>query len=399
MQGKNMMYVAFVAAEASIFGLGNVLMKIAYAGITPLWCSTLRFGLAFAVFMLFFGRKSVPQLKAAGLKVWLPTSLCMAVSYIACALAVAWTSATNAGFFISLPMLFAPALSLVLLRRSYRMDTALLQLAVLIGLYLLSCNGGGLGIGAGEIAGLLCSACIAGSMVLSERCSGELDAMAVSTAQTGVTFAVALVGALVSEPLPAFAAISGVSWAAIAFLAVVGTCVAFFLQNAALAHIPSSTVSVVLCAEPVVTAAISAFVLGEMLTMLGAIGCLVVVACTVMSSALEGRPDPVAAAVKTVRALPAARKLPALATSTSSAWDTYATSASSVVWATRTTPSVNASALDRAAGSALPAGAFETTRTMSSAHGGSVSKAPKRAVNWMRYTFMPLGMYDRKDAA
>ena len=341
MQGKNIIYIAFVAIEASIFGLGNVLMKFAYAGITPLWCSTLRFGLAFVVFLAFFGRKSIPQLRKAGLRVWLPTSLCMAVSYIACALAVAWTSATNAAFFISLPMLFAPAFSLALLRRAYKMNTLALQMAVLVGLYLLSCNGGALGLGAGEVAGLACSACIAGSMVLSERCAGKLDAMAVSTAQIGVTFAVALAGALIAEPVPAFGAVSLTSWACIGLLAVLGTCLAFFLQNAALTKIPSATVSVVLCAEPVVTAIISMFALGEMLSPLGAVGCVIIVACTVMSSMLEGRPE--------------------------------------------TAPA------------AIPAPASATPVVV--VHNGATGSMPRRAISWVRYNFTPVGFYEGRDAA
>ncbi len=341
MQGKNLVYVVFVALEAAIFGFGNVLMKFAYAGITPLWCSTLRFGLAFLVFLLFFGRKSLPQLHEAGLKVWLPTSLCMAVSYIACALAVAWTSATNAAFFISLPMLFAPAFSLVLLRRAYKVNTLGLQMAVLVGLYLLSCNGGRLGLGLGEIAGLICSACIAGSMVLSERCAGKLDAMAVSTAQIGTTFLVALVGALASEPLPAFGVVSATSWVCIGLLAVLGTCVAFFLQNAALAKIPSATVSVVLCAEPVVTAIISMFALGEVLSLLGMAGCVIIVACTVMSSVLEGR------------------------------FEATTVSSSQTV-----EPSVAVTV-----------------------HRPALEPVPRRAISWARYALTPVGFYEGRDAA
>ena len=76
------------------------------------------------------------------------------------------------------------------------------------------------------------------------------------------------------------------SWAAIAFLAVIGTCVAFFLQNFALSRIPSATVSVLLCAEPVFTAAISAVALGEVLTSVGIVGAALIVACT-MAASLE----------------------------------------------------------------------------------------------------------------
>lgn len=136
---------------------------------------------------------------------------------------------------------------------------------------------------------------LAAALVLSERdlsgANAHVDAKGLSTTQTGVTFAFALVGALAFEPMPAFVQVSTVSWAAIAFLALFGTCLAFFLQNTALAHLPSATVSVVLCAEPVFTATLSAIVLGEYLGAMGIAGAAIVVACTVAATLLDESPQ------------------------------------------------------------------------------------------------------------
>ena len=77
------------------------------------------------------------------------------------------------------------------------------------------------------------------------------------------------------------------TWAAVAFLAIAGTCLAFWLQNKALAHIPAATVSVILCSEPVVTAIISFFVLGEVLSMMGVLGAAIIVGCTVAATLLD----------------------------------------------------------------------------------------------------------------
>lgn len=292
---RTWMFVMLVVLQTAIYGAANVVMKVAYADIPPLWCTALRFGIAFAVFMALFGRNIGSQLRCAGLRAWLPSSLCMGATFITSSLSVNLTSATNAGFFIALPMLFAPAFALVLMRRAYRPSVVALQLAVLVGLYLLCCNGGALSIGPGELVGLASSAFFAAALVLSERDLGNanahVDAKGLSATQTGVTFVFALVGALIFEPTPAFAEVPAISWAAIAFLALFGTCLAFFLQNTALAHLPSATVSVVLCAEPVFTAVLSTIVLGEYLSAMGIVGAAIIVACTVAATLLDERPQ------------------------------------------------------------------------------------------------------------
>ena len=249
-QGKNMVFAAFVVLQAIFYGADNVVMKVAYGEVSPLWCQTLRFGLAFALFMALFGKQIVKGLRGSRVSAWLPVGVVYAVAFVASSLAVDMTSATNAGFFISLPMLFTPVIALALMRRTYRLSTLVLQIAVLAGLYLLCCNGGVLSFGMGEFVGLGSSALFALGIVLSERGLSEIGPAAMSAVQTGGAFLFSLGGAVATEPAPAFGTVSVGTWGAVAFLAIAGTCLAFWLQNKALAHIPAATVSVILCSEP-----------------------------------------------------------------------------------------------------------------------------------------------------
>ena len=284
-----MVFAAFVVVQAIFYGADNVVMKIAYDEISPLWCQTLRFGLAFVLFMLLFGKQIVAGLRNSSPRVWLPVGVVYAVAFITSALAVDMTSATNAGFFISLPMLFTPVIALVLMRRTYRLSTVVLQMAVLAGLYLLCCSGGALSFGMGEFVGLGSSALFALGIVLSERGLDEIGPAAMSAVQTGGAFLFSLGGAVATEQAPVFTEISAGAWGAVAFLAIAGTCLAFWLQNKALAHIPAATVSVILCSEPVVTAIISFFVLGEALSGVGVLGATIIVGCTVAATLLDSR--------------------------------------------------------------------------------------------------------------
>ena len=280
-----------VVVQTVIFGFGNVITKFAYESVTPLWCMVLRFGLALAVFALVFGPRMVRELRGAKLADWVPAAACLAVGYIACNLAIDVTTATNVGFLVALPVVFAPFIAQVVRRVRYPRAMIPFQVAVVGGLYLLCCNGGALSFGMGEFVGLGSSALFALGIVLSERGLSEIGPAAMSAVQTGGAFLFSLGGAVATEPAPAFGTVSVGTWAAVAFLAIAGTCLAFWLQNKALAHIPAATVSVILCSEPVVTAIISFFVLGEVLSMMGVLGAAIIVGCTVAATLLDSRAE------------------------------------------------------------------------------------------------------------
>lgn len=289
MGSKNWTYVWCIVAQTAIFGLGNAVTKLAYDSITPFWCLALRFGLALLVFSLFFGRRIACQLRQAKLADWLPASLCMAVSYISCNVALALTSATNVGFLVALPIVFTPIAAVFVLKRPYRLVHLPFQALAVFGLYLLCCNGGAFAFGWGEVLALVAAASLAGALVFGERGLQSLDVATVSATQIGVTFALSLVGALALEPMIDVAAVQPPAWGVIVFLALLSTCLTFALQNAALTKLSSTTVSMLLCGEPLFTAVFSWVVLGEVLTGIGFAGAGLIVACVLAETYLDGR--------------------------------------------------------------------------------------------------------------
>lgn len=285
-------YVALVILQTVIFGSGSAITKIAYDSITPLWCLAIRFGLATLVFGVLFGRRIAAQVRAARLRDWLPASVCMALSYIACNVALGLTTATNVGFLIALPVVFTPLLSSLVNRRRYPVAFLPLQAAVVAGLYLLCGNGGAPVFGPGEALALAGAAFLAGALVFGERGLANLDALALAGVQVGMSFALSLGFAAALEPPADFAAVQPAAWGTIVFLAVASTCGTFLLQNMALAKLKSSTVSLLLTGEPVFTAAFSFALLGEVLSAQGLAGAAVIVAAVVAATYLEGRHAP-----------------------------------------------------------------------------------------------------------
>ena len=267
--------------QALIYGMGNAVTKIAYESITPFWSMALRFGLAFVVFLLFFGKGILGQLKEVPLMTWLPSSVCVAATYITCNVALDMTTATNVGFFISLSVLFVPFLETIILKRKFRLRYLPAQLMVIAGLYFLCCNGGSLSFGWGEALALLSSVVQAGALVFGEKGLQNMNVMTISTTQVGIAFGASLIGALVLEPDFNVMSVEPSAWVVLLYLAVVSTCLAFWLQNKALTGITSTQVSVILCSEPVFTAAISWVILGEILSGVGLLGTIIIVCCIV----------------------------------------------------------------------------------------------------------------------
>mgnify|MGYP000261316847 CR=1 FL=1 len=67
--------VIYILLQSIVYGFGNPLTKTAYESITPFWCLFFRFFLAFLIFMLFFGKSIIKQLKSAKILDILPASL------------------------------------------------------------------------------------------------------------------------------------------------------------------------------------------------------------------------------------------------------------------------------------------------------------------------------------
>lgn len=289
LENARWLFAGSVVLQTLIFGLGSAVTKVAYDSVSPLWCMVLRFGIAFLVFAIPFGGRVLRELRAARLRDWAPAALGMAVSYIAANVALDLTTATNVGFLVALPVVFAPFIAIPVLKRSYRLHHLPFQAAVVAGLFLLCSNGGALAFGAGEALALLGSVGIACALVFGEKGLSSLSVATVSTTQVGMTFVLSLGAALAFEPPLDVAAVQPVAWGVIAFLALASTCLTFALQNFALTKLESSTVSMLLTGEPIFTALFGWMILGETLSPAGFAGSAIIVACVVGETYFDAR--------------------------------------------------------------------------------------------------------------
>jgi drug/metabolite transporter (DMT)-like permease len=281
--------MCFILLQSVIYGFGNPLTKIAFESITPFWSLAIRFTIAFLIFMIFFGKGIIESLKNVNPKIYLPASFCMAAAYITCNLALNWTSATNVGFLMSLPVIFAPILSLIVYKVKYRLIHIPVQIAVVVGLYLLCFDGSSFVFGKGELTALITAVSIAGALVFGEESLKQLDAVVVSASQAGITALICLPCALIFDKVTVLSLVKLPAWAVILYLAIFCTNIAYMLQNSALKHISAATVSMLQCTQPILTAIISYLLLNEKLSMEGIVGAVIIIICIIAENIITSK--------------------------------------------------------------------------------------------------------------
>lgn len=290
MKERKAVYVLFILIQSLVYGIGNPLTKTAYDSITPFWLLTFHFALAFLLLFLWRGRKIAGQLKDVSWTVWMPSALCCAGAYISCNLALNLTAATNVGFIMSLPVLFAPLLSTIVLRTPYQWKRLPLQLITVIGLFLLCCNTGTFTFGPGEALALFDALCLAGLLVFGEQAISQMDVTSVTTLQVGVTMLISLVCAFIFDDLSVPGRVDFNAWMVVIYLAVICTIFAYLLQNSAVEHLSASTVSMLQCTQPILTAIVAYFLLDERLNSAGLAGAAVIVICLLADGAMNQVP-------------------------------------------------------------------------------------------------------------
>lgn len=290
MQDRNLKYILFILIQSLIYGFGKPLTKTAYETITPLWLIALRFTISTVLFLLVFRKHIFADTLWLKSAVWLPSALCCAGAYITCNIALNITTATNVGFIMSMPVLFAPLLQSLVLRRKYQIRKLPVQLVAIGGLFLLCCNGGLFAFRLGEALAVLDALCLAGVLVFTEKALGSnMNVFQITTAQMGVTMIISIILAFAFDNTNVIAGADVRAWLVILYLAVVCTIGGYLLQNVAVTRLSSSAVAMLQCTQPILTAFASFLLLGETLTGTGLAGGGIIIAALIADSLISRR--------------------------------------------------------------------------------------------------------------
>ncbi len=248
-------YSSLILIECLIWGVGNPLTKVGLVSFTPFLSYTIRFTLAFLIFLLVFRKKAFLGVTTKNLPHYMLIGVFSGAAFLFSVLALQYTTAIIAGFLLSLSVLVTPVFSLLLLKQ--KIDIRLLPalLIVAAGMYFLCGSGGSFVFGLGELFAVLSSAALALALTLSSKYIQDISPAALSTVLTAVAAVMSAVLTLLFEDYRAISGVSPTGWGVILYLSIGCTVVAYLLQNTALRHVSAITVSFAFCSEPIFTAA------------------------------------------------------------------------------------------------------------------------------------------------
>jgi drug/metabolite transporter (DMT)-like permease len=257
----------------------HTLATLALVGVTAVWGATFvvvqdsveqmpvvpflfwRFALAAAVMALLRPR-AVAGLSPAKRRHGAYLGLLLGAGYLLQTFGLLHTSATVSGFITGMFVVFTPLIAWLVLRQPIGTSVWLGVALATFGLALISLNGFSMGFG--ELLTLGCAALFGAHIVGLGQWSTASDAYGLTVIQLGV---VALL-CLVASPLQGGIALppTAAVWAAIVFLALVATALAFLAQTWAQTYMSAPRAAIVLTLEPVFAGIFGVTVGGDTLT-------------------------------------------------------------------------------------------------------------------------------------
>ena len=110
--------------------------------------------------------------------------------------------------------------------------------------------------------------------------------MSATAVQIGAAMIVCFITAFLTDDPSVLAGVRPEAWLVVLYLGLLCSVLAFLLQNIAVPNLSARTVALLQCSQPILTAAASYVMIGEVLTPIGLIGAAIIIACLVIDSRL-----------------------------------------------------------------------------------------------------------------
>lgn len=217
--------------------------------------------------------------------------LMLGAGYVLQTFGLQHTTATISGSITGMFVVFTPLIGWLVLREPLAPLVWVSVALATAGLALISLDGFSLGLGG--LLTLACAAAFAGHIVGLGRWSTSSDAYALTVLQLGVVAVVCLL----CSPLQGGVGLppDGGVWAAVVFLAVAATALAFLAQTWAQTHMTAPRAAIVLTLEPVFAGVFGVTVGGDPLTTRIVLGGLAIVAAMYVVELAPRSRDPLPA--------------------------------------------------------------------------------------------------------
>lgn len=259
-----------IVLVALFWGSTYFLTKMAVEELEPFNLTALRFGTAFIITVLFFFKR-IRNADRTVIKYSIILGVLAVIAVLSMTFGVQYTTASNAGFLISLSVVMIPLISVVVLKKKIKAKLLLSVVLATIGIVCLTLNEQ-LTINKGDILCILCATSFAVQVLIMERIPKTADSVAIGALQLGIT---AVVNFILSFFLENFTVPRDLKvWGVIVILGVFCTAFCYIIQIYALKNTSAIQAGIILSLEPVFSAIFAYIFLGELLSKQGYIGAI-----------------------------------------------------------------------------------------------------------------------------
>jgi drug/metabolite transporter (DMT)-like permease len=276
---------ALLLLAALIWGGGFIAQKFGNAHMPPIMFGGVRFGLATLAMLPFVRHEARRHKKPVAKKDWRLALLIGLVLFIAVSMqqvAMMTATATNGGFITSIYVVLVPFAAWAIQGAKPRMPVVLACILCLAGAWLLAGNGAGESWAFGDKLLFVTDFVWAIQIVLISKFLAHTHRpFFLSVMQYAVASLLSLIIGLAAEPVT----LEGIQQAlpAILYGGLISASIAYTLQVVAQRHTPAAEAALIMSLENVFAALAGALMLGERLTFLAAIGCVLIVGGIVMA--------------------------------------------------------------------------------------------------------------------
>lgn len=250
------------------FGASILLTKVGLDYIEEYNLIALRFIIAFLLSGIVF-YKHLFKIDFKTVKYAFILATILFIVYIFATFGTKYTSVSNAGFLLSLTVIFIPVLSSIFLKQIPEKKVVLGIVLTIVGIGLLTLNSE-LKIGNGDIFCILSALFYAVHIIVTGTMTKHVNSITLGVVQLGFVGLFSLIFSIVMETPKLPGTVE--SWFTILALSIFCTAVAFIVQVIAQQYTSPTHTGLIFSLEPVISAGFAFFFVGETLTLKGYLG-------------------------------------------------------------------------------------------------------------------------------
>lgn len=250
------------------WGASYMLTKLGLGDLQPFNLTAIRFIIAFILSAAVF-HKQILSADKKTIKYSLILSILLVGMFISMTYGLQYTTASNAGFLISLSVVLIPVISYLFLKQNIEKKIIFSLCLVVIGIALLTLDTQ-FKVNVGDLLCLLCALFCAVHVVVIGIFTREVDSIALGILQLGFAGLFCIIISMLTEnvKLPN----TPVSWFSVLMLSIFCTAVGYIVQSTAQQYTSATHTGLILSLEPVFSAILSYIFLKENLAVRGYVG-------------------------------------------------------------------------------------------------------------------------------